>query len=935
VPPLNRSTESRYASLRDTKGVSAVAPGAAFVGRGRELDALAAHLAAQGRRAGGVLLISGPAGVGKTRLVDEAVQRATGLAVVRGYCPAETAPPLWPWRAALKRSGVEIARAPDIEPAAAKSARFAVLAQMSDALIAGGSLAVVLEDLHWADAASLDLLAHVGAAAGGTGLTIIGTVRSPAVQDVAVRLAGLGRYGAVTLTLAPFTVDEVAELVDPAAAPDVHQRTGGLPLLVAAVQAGYASADLAVVVSGLLAALTPAQRLVIEAAAVLGENIDEHVLAEVVAGPSVRPAGWHDEGVADALVAGWRGGLLTVDAATRCYRFAHALVRDGIVDRLDPAAARGLHRAAAVAFESSADADRAGRIAMHWRHAGTDPGSRRAAAQWARRAAANARAARAYDDSARLLSEALADMSVADGDSVERAELLIDLAHAEYLAGRYDRCLECCVNAADAAAGSDRGDLVARSALVLQNVTYPQAAEVLARLCQRGLTYPRLEVDLRARVLAQLATVEADSGRVAQAEGLAREALALAVQSADPLAEIQAAHAREMTLVHPDDTAERMRLGDLVADRAESLGQPLAALMGHEWRIHAAYMSARFDVVDAAVTAIERLVRTSALPLARWHLHRLYAARTLLTGQFAESADHSRRAFAIARDSGDVIAMAMHFAHGIRLAVIRGEPACLPDGYREALAAAPSMPLVDVERANVLALTGSLREARGIYDTLCGLLPFPAEHPAWPAVLTQLVQLIQRFGDARTAEIVYRQLLPFRPYPGALGASTVYFTGTISRNLGELAETFGDRATAIELLREALSRNQAIGARPEVAMTSLSLARLLQDGNRAERADAAALAQDALDLAARLDMPGTVAAAGRLATRIAADRDQADPLTAREREVAVLLAEAMSNRQIAARLVLSERTVESHVRSILAKTQCANRIEFVAKWNPS
>ena len=367
-------------------------------------------------------------------LVDEAFRRATGLPVVRGYCPAETAPPLWPWRSALKRAGVEIARAPDIEPAAAKSARFAVLARMSDALIAGAPLAVVLEDLHWADAASLDLLAHVGAVAGGTGLTIIGTVRSPAVRDVAVRLAGLGRYGAVTLTLAPFTVDEVAELVAPAAAPDVHKRTGGLPLLVSAVRAGYASADLAVVVTGLLAALTPAQRLIIEAAAVLGENVDEHILAGVVVGPSASSAGWHDEGVADGLAAAWRGGLLTVDAATRCYRFAHALVRDVIVDRLDPATARALHRAAAVALEASADADRAGRIAMHWRHAGTDPGSRRAAAQRARRAAANARAARAYDDSARLLSEALADMSAADGDGVQRAEVLIELAHAEYLA---------------------------------------------------------------------------------------------------------------------------------------------------------------------------------------------------------------------------------------------------------------------------------------------------------------------------------------------------------------------------------------------------------------------------------------------------------------------------------------------------------------------
>ena len=413
MPLLNRDTESRYAGLRDTGGVSAVAPGLAFVGRGRELGVLAAHLAARDRPSGGVLLISGPAGVGKSRLVDEAVRRAAGPAVVRGYCPAETAPPLWPWRAALKRAGIEISRAPNIEPAAAKSAWFATLAQMSDALIAVGPLAVVLEDLHWADAASLDLLAHVGAVAGGTDLTIIGTVRSPAAQNVAVRLAGLGRYGAVTLTLPPFTVDEVAELVDPAMAPDVHKRTDGLPLLVAAVRAGYVSADLAVVVSGLLATLTPPQRVIVEAAAVLGEDVDEHILAAVVAGrsgrsgPSASPPGWHDEGVADALASAWRGGLLAIDAATRCYRFAHALVRDGIVDRLDPATARALHRAAALALETSADADRAGRIALHWRQAGTDPGTRRAAAQWARQAAADARAARAYDDSARLLTRGI------------------------------------------------------------------------------------------------------------------------------------------------------------------------------------------------------------------------------------------------------------------------------------------------------------------------------------------------------------------------------------------------------------------------------------------------------------------------------------------------------------------------------------------------
>ena len=103
-------------------------------------------------------------------------------------------------------------------------------------------------------------------------------------------------------------------------------------------------------------------------------------------------------------------------------------------------------------------------------------------------------------------------------------------------------------------------------------------------------------------------------------------------------------------------------------------------------------------------------------------------------------------------------------------------------------------------------------------------------------------------------------------------------------------------------------------------------------GSSASLAEAAALTRDALALAVRLDMPGTVAAAGRLAAEIAAERDEVDPLTAREREVAEMVADALTNRQIAERLVLSERTVESHVRSILAKTGCANRTEFTARW---
>ena len=599
--------------------------------------------------------------------------------------------------------------------------------------------------------------------------------------------------------------------------------------------------------------------------------------------------------------------------------------------RLEPGERRRLARSAAVALQA-AGGERPARIAAHWRQVGADADALRAAAAWSRRAAAQAGAAHAYEDAVVHLTDALSDISAVDAVEAERAELLVELAQAEYLAGRYDRCLSRCVAAAESAAAAGRGDLVAASALVLQGVTYPHAGSVVTRLCQRALAYPDLGDGLRARVLAQVAVMAADAGRVAQAEAPARQSLALAAASGDPHAEIEAARARELTLVHPDDMAERLRLGDLVADRAEALGHPLAALIGHEWRMQAGYLTGKLDVVESAVAAIEELAVRSPLPVVQWHRHRMLASRGALVGQFAQAIEHSRRATVIAQASGDETAVEMHFAHGVHLAVLRGDPDSLPEGLDAALASAPSVPLVDIQRANALALSGSAQEAREAYDKLRAQLPISTDHPAWAAILIQLVDLVERFDDAAAADLAYHQLLPFRRYPGAVGTATAFFCGTVSRHLGQFAAVAGDTAGAIELLREALDRNRIIGARPDTALTCLSLARLLRGRGRAELAEAASLTQHALDIATRLTMPGIVSAAGRLAADIAGDRDDADPLTSREREIAALLAEALTNRQIATRLVLSERTIESHVRSILAKTQCANRTEFVARW---
>jgi DNA-binding NarL/FixJ family response regulator len=81
----------------------------------------------------------------------------------------------------------------------------------------------------------------------------------------------------------------------------------------------------------------------------------------------------------------------------------------------------------------------------------------------------------------------------------------------------------------------------------------------------------------------------------------------------------------------------------------------------------------------------------------------------------------------------------------------------------------------------------------------------------------------------------------------------------------------------------------------------------------------------------RLDMPGPLSEAVDLLRRVDTGRAPANPLSQRESEVATLVGQALPNRDIAARLFLSERTVESHVRSILAKLGFSGRTE-IATW---
>jgi DNA-binding CsgD family transcriptional regulator len=857
--------------------------------------------------------------------------------VGRGQCTDDAgAPPLWPWsralRAADRAADGTADRAADRaadpagtaagtagsaladalpggaaavpgDPIAAAGERFRALTAVTDALLRAAAdrpLVLVLEDLHWADAESLDLLRRVAAEAAGVALLLLVTHRDALPDEAAAAIADVRRApGVEALPLPPLTVAEVGEwLGEPDV--DLHRRTGGLPLLLAA------GGDPHVVVAGMLARLDPADRAVLGALALLGDAGPDALAA--VAGTDPAPA----------LAAGRRAGLLgapTEDGVP----FAHALLQDGVRAGVPAAAAADIHiRAAAVLTDTQP-----GRAAAHWRAAGRH----REAAGCAERAAEQAGRALALDDAVRHLRAAADSLARAGADDAETAALLVRLATAEFLAGRIPDSLAHCDAAADAATRAGRPDLLADAALVLRGVTNQQIATVLGPLSRRALAADQ-PTAVRARLLAQQASMAAENGDPAEAARDAAEALRLAERDGDPVAVADAARARELTLLSADSAAERLRLGRLVIDTADALGQPFAAVLGAGWQLRSGYQLARLDLVEQAFAVLTRVAERTGQPLARWHLERALAARAVLEGRFADARAANRRAQEVAVVLGDPTAIGMYYAHAGHLARLRGDPGELPPELDAMLAAAPAMPLIQASRAQAYVLLGRRDEAYADWDELRSGLAELATDFRWGGLVLLLADLAVEFEDAAAAEWLVAALAEWRDCPGTVGISTAYFSGSPLRELGVVCATAGRTAEAVAVLRDAITANRAVQSRPQVALSRLELAAVLRTtGARDEAAELAGLAAAEFR---RLDMPGPLARADRLGAELAAERRAADPLTTREREVAELVVRALSNREIAESLVLSERTVETHVRNILAKLGCTNRAELIA-----
>ena len=524
--------------------------------------------------------------------------------------------------------------------------------------------------------------------------------------------------------------------------------------------------------------------------------------------------------------------------------------------------------------------------------------------------------------------------------SAEIAALTIDLASYQFQAGDLVATLESCRLAMELAERSGRPDLMADAALVPHGLGSWQVAPVVIDLCERALAaLPDSERVRRARVLARLSTALTETVDPARGAELSLEAMQAARATDDPRAELDAIAARHLAIATPESVQERAEL----ARRAIELGRAGAGaadsvLWGRLWLLMALHQLGDLDGAQHQAAEIGRIAERGHSPLAQWHHLRIRAAYAALIGDFGRAAELSRLSRRLGERMGDESMIGIHYAFCVMLAVVRGDPGQIEPGTVQAFRYGPRIPLLKAVLVLALAAQGEHDEARAVFEELRALPDAFARGVRWVGTIGQIGLAAVALGDALVADRAYRLTDDLAGYYDGDGSGFIVAVGSMSRVVADFALSAGHVERAIELYADAVIANVRIGARPlwlsRLGWATALLRRWHDPGLVSATGDLSAARSIADQAAAefrRLDMPGQLTIAEQLLADLALAQRRGNPLSARESEVAGLVAGGLRNKEIADRLFLSERTVESHVRSILSKLDLSGRAEL-AGW---
>ncbi len=842
--------------------------------RAEFLQTLAQYAGDAARRDGRLVLLAGESGIGKTALVEAFQQELKGARWLWGACDGLLTPrPLAPLFDIGVQAGGELARL--CAAGAPRDQLFAALHAGID--VAGTLTVVVIEDVHWADEATLDLLIYLGRRLSRMRALLLVTYRDDELGEQHPLRLVLGDLATQRSTrrmgLPPLSGAAVRTLVGErdVDAAELRRVTGGNPFYVREIlAAGWPSIPPTVrdVVGARMARSTPAAREAVRVAALIGTRVEPSLLAAALTGPG-SPA---DECLRSGFLVADTGGL----------RFRHELVRLAVADTITPDRRAWIHACLLAALEGTAGADPAV-LAHHAEGAGDEQAVRRHAPE----AASRSSALGAHREAAAQLERALRFADTADGAAL--AGLYEGLAAQYSELDRWAGAQQALRTALqlrrelgdDLAVGQDLGLLSGTLWQLCRGEESEQAARESLRILQALPPGPEL-----AEAYLNVASSDWSAGHRAAALDAVAKAQDLGERLNQPGVVSHALSSRGMFLVDRDEDGTQLIEQALAAALAARLPKPSAS----------AYINLQDSSVSLQKLAAAQRYYAEGMAFCQdrelWFYTRCLiggqADTFLLLGRWDEAVELCERVLAIPG-----VSPANQLYPARILATIqarRGDPGAW-DLLDKALALATGMgeqpwsAQAQAVRVELLWLSGeperAVAEARAAYQQAAGRmdswrsgslaiwLSRLAGQSEFPAGLPEPYAL-EAAGDHAAAAQAWQRL--GRPYDAALA----WLTSADSGGLKQALRTLGD-----------------LGARPAAAAVRRRLKEL------------------GVTAIPRGPRPATRAGPAGL--------------TAREQEVLALLSEGLPDREISRRLFISERTVHHHVSSVLSKIGVSSR----------
>ncbi|MEY4508247.1 MAG: hypothetical protein RLZZ450_369 [Pseudomonadota bacterium] len=595
-----------------------------------------------------------------------------------------------------------------------------------------------------------------------------------------------------------------------------------------------------------LAMLSEPCRALLISAAVLGRDFSVGLLTQLV------------DMSADAVLANLSeavtvGVVHALANAAGQHRFTHALIRDVLYQRMPAWTRAQQHARAGIALEARGAAwndIQLAEVAEHFMHAAPthDAGK---ALFYARRAAERATQRLAYEEAAAHLGRALQVLELGEPDAQQRMALL--LARGEALAlGAESACARATLmQAVTLARELGETDVIVKAATLLARpresgtVDIAQVSllrEALATLPERDPRTPSMQ--------ALLAKSLSYSNEHAQREGLARSALALTRELADPGLRAGALQACHEALTAPESLDQRVFIADELTRLSHLHADSRFMFYAATARIQNCVEHGDMAGVDAAILTLEALAQLLRDPFLRWYALSSRSMRAMVAGKLRVSEEHAREAWQLGKLVGEDLAYHYYCVQVNAIMRLQGR-------IEEAEVMARDISLRHPALAGWRAVVATIDAQRGrtalAAETLAQLmdqdLTTLRRDPYLLSALCPVAELCVRVGDGRAAKVLYDALLPYEDHHGNVSFGSATY-GPISLPLAWLATRMRELEAAQRHAQHAIAAAERMPSPTFAAMGCLSYAfALIKADTGGAREQASALLARAQSLA--------------------------------------------------------------------------------------